>query len=121
MHTVALSDGATSTLVVAGAIASIAGALALLAGALWLASLLLPEVLWATVKRLPYGNEDAIDRTACTIAMSRKAWCLRIPRSGIRLVLSVGGDLERQTHLMDDLHTARRLRRDREELADANS
>jgi hypothetical protein len=115
-----LGPAATNTLLVAGLIAAVAGALALLAAALWLCSLLLPELVWATVKRLPLGDPFDIDRAAAVVAMSRRAWTLRIPL-GVRIIVSLGGERTGQAHLLDDLYEARRLRREREELADANS
>jgi hypothetical protein len=88
---------------------AIVGGLALLMGLVWLALVLLPEGVWWTVKRLPLGDPDAIDRAACVVGASRRAYVLRIPL-GVRIVVSLGGTGRDQMDLLNDLHEARQAR-----------
>lgn len=89
---------------------AIVGGVALVIGLIWLASVLLPEGVWWTVKRLPLGNQDGIDRAASVVGASRRAYVLRIP-FGVRVIVSLGGTSRDQAALLDDLYEARALRR----------
>lgn len=97
---------------------AILGGIAALIMLLWLGSNFLPEVVWATVKRLPLHNPDRIDRAAAVIAAANRSYILRIP-FGVRLVLSLGGALADQDRLLEDLRAARRIRAEREVTVDA--
>jgi hypothetical protein len=113
MTVVALGQGATNALVVVGLITAVAGAVAVLLLVVMLANVILPGLIWATVKRLHLSNPDGVDRAAATIASSRKAWMLRIPY-GVRFVVSLGGKGREQMDILNDLAAARRARVDRE-------
>jgi hypothetical protein len=73
-----------------GAAFAVVGAVAACIGLVWLTLILLPEVTWWTVKRLPLMSPIRRDVSAGVVGGARRAYCLRIP-FGVRIIVALGG------------------------------
>lgn len=70
---------------------------------IWMIAILLPEITWWTVKKIPMQPHYRRNRMTAVVASARRGYVLRIPQ-GIRIVLVLGADKARMTQVEDLLN-----------------